>query len=396
MPYFVMLENETFHFRSINDRLKLQWNRLLSVLTERSEEFWLDMAVVAFRQQQYNHALVNVYQALSIRPNDPRAYKLCGMIIQSQAFTATTMAQHETQIKAMLAAYERVMLTDHAQRENIERRLKHIYYYEFKRGVAAFHEGYHDEDAFALAAAYFKLAALIRPVIQGEMAAPDMPWGAAVNQALAHLNAGQPLEAREALETAVERGNISCNAFLLLAGLYAHYDQHEKGVHLLELARHRLPEEADTLEASYLNACLNAGRLDEVLTLYAAAVIRNPNDPDLRFNYGTLLIDQEDFDAAIEHLTAALKLAPSDVQVYYNLGTAYINKAIALSSVDEQPTDQQKTLFKQAILLYEKALHLPDVDGEENAVYQALFFAYDYTNQPDKAEALAVQLMDGQ
>ena len=91
---------------------------------------------------------------------------------------------------------------------------------------------------------------------------------------------------------------------------------------------------------------------------------------------------------------AAIKLAPMDVHIYYNLGTTYITQAIALGGVEDKPTDEQLKLFKKAILLFEKALLLPNATSDENDLYQALFFAYDYTDQPDKADALAVQLMD--
>ncbi|MCH8961621.1 MAG: hypothetical protein IH820_09960, partial [Bacteroidetes bacterium] len=89
----MITDREPSSFSGINDRLKYRWNRMLRVLAERSEAFWLDLAVGAFRRKQYSDALVNLYQALAINPYNGRAFKLKGMILQLKAYEAKDVEQ---------------------------------------------------------------------------------------------------------------------------------------------------------------------------------------------------------------------------------------------------------------------------------------------------------------
>ena len=333
-------DREPSSFSSINDRLKYRWNKMLRVLAERSEAFWLDLAVGAFRRKQYSNALVNLYQALAINPDNGRAFKLKGMILQLKADEAKDVEQYEVLTRAMLEAYQRATEVDQNLKANIEKRLKHRYYFEFKRGVQAFSFGEEDEAAFSTAATFFELAALIRRSITSEIPAPDTPWSAYTNQALSHLNASQPEAAIKAFEEAVQQGDTSTNTFLLLVDLYQRYGAYEKAVHVLERAWQYLPSTRAQLETSLLNAYLRAGLTDRALPVYEDAITREPDNKRVRYNYGALLLEKEAFDDAEEHLQAAVELDPNDADAQYNLGAVFFNKAVGLDKAIRELGDQ--------------------------------------------------------
>jgi len=386
-------------FGSINDRLKFRWDSLLKILAEQSEDFWVDLALGAFRKKQYDDALVNVYQALAMNPRNGAALKLKGMTLQFKAYQANHVDQHDAQIRAMLDAYQQAVEVDPAMGESIERRLKYLYFYEFNRGVRAYDQGQREathEDAFRTAWVHFELAALIRQHLTVDLPEPDTPWDAFVNQALALLNAGRPEEATHALEAAIAQGDTSPNTCLLLADLYEQQGFYEKAALLLEQAWQDRYADRSFLEANLLNAYIRAGKIERAIPIYQRAVMREPDNAALRYNYGSLLLSQEAFDKAIEHLQAAAALAPDAIDAHYNLGAAFFNKAVHLHASETASGDQgeaAKALLQQAAGPLEKARHLTEARGDDATdIYQTLFLIYERTDQLDKADRLTARL----
>jgi tetratricopeptide (TPR) repeat protein len=64
------------------------------------------------------------------------------------------------------------------------------------------------------------------------------------------------------------------------------------------------------------------GKLDEAITLYRAALARDPNDAVTHSNLGTALAGKGQLDEAIVEYRAAVDLAPNDADALYNLGNA--------------------------------------------------------------------------
>jgi Flp pilus assembly protein TadD len=53
----------------------------------------------------------------------------------------------------------------------------------------------------------------------------------------------------------------------------------------------------------------------------------DPNDADARYDYGSLLLEDQRFAAAAEQLRAAVQLMPNRVEALNNLGIALARKA---------------------------------------------------------------------
>jgi tetratricopeptide (TPR) repeat protein len=315
-------------------------------------------------------------------------------------------------LQEMMAAYNRGIEIDPSLTEDVQNQLRLAYYNEFQRGIQAFNRGQQatneDRTEFSNAASHFGNAAVIFPD----------SIGAYVNQAYAFFSAGEAEKAIEPFETAVEKGDESEDTFIYLADLYRTYDQPDKGIELLERARELYPGN-ENIQAQLMNFYVSSGREDEAMQVYKDAVASEPSNKLYRYNYGSLLLEIEDYDGAIEQLTRAVEIDPNYGNAYYNLGAAYVNKAVSINeevtTLDddlrerrsemsdddiaqveaqmEELADTRRGLFESAVTPLEKAKELAEaenVDGTSlQGICQALFQSYVQTNQMDKAESVS-------
>ena len=365
-------------------------------------------AKLYLRNKDYDRAMENIDKALEKDPNNAEALELKGQVLQEQAFATNDAAEHSRLIGEMIAAYERAKEANPEAVQDINNRLSVAYFNEFQRGIQAFNRAQNAEDGtaeFSNAADYFENATMIEPDSSG----------AYVNQAFALINAQRSEEAIEAFEGALEKGDQSPDTYIYLGDLYAQFDQLEKRVATLETANEMFPGNAD-VQAQLLNAYVSAGQMDRAMQVYKDAVMNDPSNKLYRYNYGSLLLEAEDYAGAVEQLSEAVKLDPDYGDAQYNLGAAYINQAVAIndqisamdddlranrSSMSEsditatetkmqEMAEQRKALFEKAIPHLEMAKTLFEAEGSDpTGICQALFSAYVQTGQQDKAEALA-------
>ncbi len=74
------------------------------------------------------------------------------------------------------------------------------------------------------------------------------------------------------------------------------------------------------------NRALVAGRLDEAVEAFRAAVEANPGSSDAHRNLALALMRAEDVDGAVQQLKTALEQAPENVWLHFDLGNAYFSK----------------------------------------------------------------------
>jgi tetratricopeptide (TPR) repeat protein len=138
----------------------------------------------------------------------------------------------------------------------------------------------------------------------------------------------------------------------------------------------------------------------------------NPDNALHQYNYGSLLLESEDYDGAIERLGAAVVLDPTYVNALFNLGAAYQNKGVAVNDevtvlddklrneADELSNDERTaleeemaklaanrdSLFSLSVGPLETARTLTEEAGEDvTVICTALGQAYARTNQMEKA-----------
>lgn len=365
-------------------------------------------AKLDLRNKDYDRAMENLDKALQKDPNNAAALELKGQVLQEQAFATQDAAEHSRLIGEMIAAYGRAKEVNPEAAADIDNRIKVAYFNEFQRGIQAFNRGQNAEDGtaeFSNAAAYFESASMIEPDSAG----------AYVNRAFALINAKRSEEAIPAFEGAIEHGDNSPDTYIYLGDLYAQYNQPAKRVQILETANEMFPGNQD-VQAQLLNAYVSSGQMDRAITVYKDAVMNDPTNKLYRYNYGSLLLEAEDYEGAVEQLSEAVKIDSEYGDAQYNLGAAYTNQAVAIneqiSAMDDdlranrssmsaadvqakeaemqQMAEQRKALFEKAIPHLAKAKALFEAEGEDpTGICQALFSAYVQTGQQTEAETLA-------
>ncbi|MBO6577165.1 MAG: tetratricopeptide repeat protein [Rhodothermales bacterium] len=362
-------------------------------------------AKLDLRNKDYDRALQNLETALSNNPDNAEALELKGRVLTEKAFETEDPAEHAALIQEMVAAFDRAVEIDPLLLETVQRNKAIAYVREFERGIQAFNRGANDASEFEASALYFGTAAVIQPDSAD----------AYTNQAYAFLNGGMETSAAEPFEMAIELGDTDVESFRFLSRIYLNNDRAAEAVTTLETAAELYPENID-VQAELLNAYQLAGQTDRALDTYARAVADSPDNKLFRYNYGSLLVSVERYDDAIEQLSAAVALDAEYANAQYNLGAAYINKAVAVNdqintkddelrenrsslSSDEIATreaeidalaEERRSLFAAAIAPLEAARTLVESEGEDaTAICLALFQSYVQNNMLDQAEEVS-------
>ena len=362
-------------------------------------------AKLDLRNKDYDRALSNIETALQRNPDNAEALDLKGQILQEQLGTIQDVDQHSALLREMVASYRRAIEVDPSLQDATEQRLRLAYYNEFQRGLQAFNQGEADESNYVAANEYFGNAAYIFPDSSDAHA----------NQAYSLLNAGLAGEASTALEKAMAAGDDKPDTYVYLADLYIREAEDEKAIDLLQEGIDKYPEN-EQMWSLLLNQYVKTGELETAMERYGDLVVQHPDNKLYRFNYGTLLLNADEYEAAIEQLNEAVRLDPNYPNAQYNLAAAYVNMAVDLSErIGEMDDDlrarraemssaeqaevegamedlgqQREQLFRDSIPPLERALELfREAGGETTDVCQTLFSAYVQTGQNDKAQEVA-------
>ncbi len=358
----------------------------------------------ALEGQNYEQALTSVEQAITEEPQNAEAYLLKGRILTQQAASVEEPEQHVALIEEGMEAYDQAIEINPELRSDVQGRLQLAYINEVQQGAAAFNE----TQDYERAAAYFGAASALQPDSAS----------AYLNEAYALVNAGRTTDAIEPLEETVARieqpDSSDAQTYLLLAQLYQQEDRSQDAITVLEEVRDDFPNNSD-LQAQLLNAYAQAGETGRAMEFYAEAVQNEPDNETYRYNYGSMLLNEDRFDEAIEQLEAAVELDPSYANAQYNLGAAYVNKAATVAeeiqaidstlsaaggevSAQERQQQEQRAqelnqqvneLFEQGIPPLERAREGTNDSAREQSICEILFRAYVRTGQDQQAQAAA-------
>ena len=145
-------------------------------------------------------------------------------------------------------------------------------------------------------------------------------------------------------------------------------------------------------------------------------VAAEPRNALYRFNYGTLLLQANAYNQAIEQLRFATELDPTNANAFYNLGAAHINKAVKVNeeiqaaedalraergslSADQRAAreaaitalvESRTQLFRDAATPLRQGLELMRVtQGDTTELCRALFQSLAQSNQMQEAQQYA-------
>ena len=379
-------------------------------------------AKLDLRNKDYARALDNVNKALESVPDNVEALFLKGDVLSEMLPEVIDKAERADYIYAMVGAYRRGLELDPAWPDEVNRRLYPVYLTEFNTGIEEYNKaeqlpGQPRVDAFAEAARHFRNASVIFPD-SGD---------AYINEAAAYYGAGLVGDAIDAYEMALSYGHTDREIYIYLAKTYELLaeewaEEHERPRYLrsmaetLEMGLNQYPGDHE-LRAMLLNAYVFTDQSDRALAFYARELSSERGNKVFLYNFGTLMLRQSDYDGAIAMLSDAVALDSAYVNARFNLGAAYINKAVVVDAevraVDDtlhvqrgdlpafrvsrmesrmQELKQHKhDLFEQAIEHLEIARLLNEQQQRESGasdICQALYRAYAQINEGEKAEAL--------
>jgi tetratricopeptide (TPR) repeat protein len=287
------------------------------------------------RQGDFEAALEQTDIALEAEPNNAQIYVLRAEIFSAMANAAATDQERRRHFESMVGAYRRAEALD-PQNRLVEVTLMQVYGRQMDAGVTAYREGAAARQeapprtgdamrSFAQAAASFDRAALIMP----DSASAHLLHG------LALLEAGETTAASAPLGRAVALDTESVEAYFYLGRIYLVEDRADEAISVLERGVRKFPDEVE-LRSELLNAYARTGQIDRAIREYGALIEAQPDDPVLRYNYGSFLLQARRFEEAAVQLDAAATLYADTgdrnvlAHTHYNLGASYLNQAVEL------------------------------------------------------------------
>ena len=378
-------------------------------------------AKLDLRNKDYDRALENISVALNDEPDNAEALSLKGQILQALAAETEDARERAILFSEMANAYIDGAKVDSTYRYDHQRWMRMAYVEEFNAGIEVYDEAQYREsgerrEGFETAAAHFRNASMIYPDSAD----------AYFNEASAFYSAGMLDAAIETFRLALERGNTDRQVFVFLAETLEQAAEavgdaperqflHREMVDVLEQAVLLFPEDEE-LRSMMLNAFAIAEEEERALAFYEEEFARERGNKTFLYNYGTLLLRRQDYDAAIAVLASAVEIDPDYTNAHYNLGAAYVNKAAIVSEEYRLNDDQlfearsrlsaeetsrreealekldegRNALFSQAIKHLQIAKSLTESElGETRDICRALYLAFGRTNQRQRAEEVA-------
>lgn len=148
-----------------------------------------------------------------------------------------------------------------------------------------------------------------------------------------------------------------------MANVLSNQGKNEEAVNMIKEARRLNPESLDLLltEAKFY-ASLN--RMDEFGALMKKAIEKDPNNPLLFFNLGTVTLNEGKAEESKQYFKRAIELDPNYSDAYLNLAIAILekdkaivlemNKSLSDFKKYEALEKQQKEVYKEALPILEK------------------------------------------
>lgn len=322
----------------------------------------------ALDRGEHEEAMSLAQELRADKPDDHRTWDLLARIHNAQASQSST-EEYLGHIEGMVDAYNRVADLEPGKQASVTGKLQIFYMQSFNDGITEFNNAQAVDGDSLLKTEHFRNSA--RHFQAASIVFPDSS-GSYVNWAYALLGADDSDAAIEPLKSALEYGEPDMELYSFLARIYLTSDMAEEAVPLLEEATIIFPESQE-LQNYLLNAYGATGQNDRALETYTESVERDPENAIYRYNYGSLLLQEEFFDEAVDQLVEATILDTAYVDAYYNLGAAYINKANfvqkQISAMDDDMREHRDELTEE-----EEAAILEEIDvlaEERRGLYQA-------------------------
>lgn len=163
------------------------------------------------------------------------------------------------------------------------------------------------------------------------------------------------------------------------------FEWYGKAIDVLKKGASKYPSDSGIL-IQLGNAYYLSGEIETAITSFKALSEKMPENKDIRYAYGVVLLKGKKYDLSVKELEQAVKMDEKNTDAIYNLAAAYINwgnelreKAVKSESGDKSYLEK----FQAAIPSLEKYVELkPD----EAKVWVSLYQVYANLGMKEKAE----------
>ncbi|MCL5267942.1 MAG: tetratricopeptide repeat protein [Bacteroidetes bacterium] len=171
--------------------------------------------------------------------------------------------------------------------------------------------------------------------------------------------------------------------------------QFKKALEVLVPATKMYPNN-QSLMTELTNCYIAANMTEEASAAFKEAAGKNPTNKDFQYNYGVILLRQNDYRNAITQFEKTLEIDSLYWNADYNLGASYVNWGVEIQNnapQDSDPDSVRKAVsakFEKALPYLEKfSAHKPD----DPNLWELLAKVYAYMNDTKKAQD-AIQKAD--
>lgn len=163
------------------------------------------------------------------------------------------------------------------------------------------------------------------------------------------------------------------------------YEWYGKAIDVLKKGSNKYPSDSAIL-LQLGNAYYSSGEIETAITSFKAVAERMPNNKDIRYAYGVVLLKGKQYPESVTQLIEAVKMDEKNVDAIYNLAAAYINWGNDLREVAVKSESGDKSYlekFEAAIPYLEQYL---SIKPNEARVWVSLYQVYANLGKKDKAE----------
>lgn len=355
--------------------------KLKSLFTVTSIE--ISIAKLYIKQHKYSNAIEKLTMEIQNNPQSFEGYYLLGYIYGEQG-----------DIKKMLKCFNKSLKINSKFKVSIDASKEYHWADNFNKGVAAFNKAakinknVEEKDLYKNAVKYFNYA------IKCKSNSSDTYK----NLAYAYINMGDRDAAFEPYKKVVELTKAE-DAYVQVGDLYVQKGvmlkdsgNEEEGVKsfneaikVLEEGRKEHPTSGDIL-LLLSNSYIGANKLDVAKDAFKMGVFQDPNNKFYRYNYGSLLLNAEEYPAAAEQLKKAIEIDGEYENALYNLAVTYVKWGTEMREEMKdkgEENDDYKAKFESALPLLEKYLTIKENEG---AVWDLLGKVYANLGMIEKSQ----------
>lgn len=349
----------------------------------------LESAKLYIKNKDYEKAIIALKEEVTKRPNSAYGWYLLGNVYGEL-----------DNMDSLLIAYKKSLAASNEYEANISNSINYHWANAFNSGVNLFQRGNSVQDDDSSMIYYDKSIEAFKNAAKLQPDSSD----AYKNMAFVYMNSGRREEAIEPFEKLIEikqeldgyryLGEIyyslaiqKKSTFGVTSNMQDSIDSYQNftnAIDILQEGKKLYPDDDEItrlLNASYVET----GRIDEALESAKQLVDKDPQNETYRYNYGVLLLQTENYEAAEGQLMSAIEIKPDYDNAIYNLAVTYVKWGTQMSKEEEESenyTGEYKIKYEKALPYLENVV---DVDPENADIWELLGKVYSILGMQDKA-----------